>query len=104
MSSSNFSISYEVSAEVSEDLCDAFESFMIERHIPDLMATGYFREAHFEKSAPGRYRTRYEAVDRASLERYFEEHAARLRAHVAGLFPEGVRFGREEWETLATFE
>ena len=104
MSSSNFTISYEVSAEVRDDLRGAFESFMIERHIPDLMATGCFREAHFERRAPGKYRTRYEAIDRSSLERYFEEHAARLRSHVAETFPEGISFEREEWETLASFE
>ena len=104
MSFSNFSIAYEVAAEVREDLRSAFENFMVEWHIPDLMATGCFREAHFERAGTGRYRTRYEAFDRPSLERYFEEHAARLRAHVAEMFPEGLSFDREEWETIASFE
>ena len=104
MSPSNFSIAYEVAAEVPEDLRGAFERFMTERHIPDLMATGCFRKAHFETSAPGKYRTRYEAHDRASLEIYMERHAIRLRAHVAETFPEGITFERKEWETLASFE
>jgi hypothetical protein len=104
MLSSNFSIAYEVSAEVRRDLRDAFERFMVERHIPELMATGCFIEAHFERSASGKYRTRYEAHNRAALEVYMDRHAARLRAHVAETFPEGITFEREEWETLASFE
>ena len=104
MSTSNSSIAYEVAVEVREDLRDAFERFMTERHIPDLMATLCFREAHFERSEPRQYRTRYEAHDRAALQRYMNEHAARLREHMAETFPEGLRFEREEWETLASFE
>lgn len=103
MNSTTATIAYEVAAEVDEKFRDEFERFMIERHILDLMATGCFREAHFERAAPGRYRTRYEANDRKALERYFNEHAARLRAHVAENFPEGIIFGREEWETLGSF-
>lgn len=103
MSSFNFPIAYEVAVVVREDLCGTFESFMTERHIPELMDTGCFREAHFERSAPGKYRTRYEAHDRAALDRYMREHAARLREHVAETFPEGIGFEREEWETLASF-
>ena len=104
MKSTAAAIAYEVTAEVGEEFRDEFERFMIERHIPDLMATGCFREAHFESAATGRYRTRYEAIDREALGRYFSEHAARLRAHVSGTFPEGINFAREEWETLASFE
>ena len=103
MNSTTATIAYEVNAVVEEEICGAFENFMTGRHIPDLMATGCFREAHFERAAPGRYRTRYEAIDRSSLGRYFNEHAARLRAHVLEIFPEGITFEREEWETLASF-
>ena len=93
-----------MTVEVREGSWEEFERFMTERHIPDLIATGCFREAHFERSAPGRYRTRYEAHDRAALERYMEDHAARLRDDVARIFPEGLSFEREEWETLSSFE
>ncbi len=100
---STTTIAYEVTTLVEEEFRNEFERFMTETHIPDLMATGCFREAHFERAAPGRYRTRYEAIDRSSLGRYFNEHAARLRAHVLETFPEGITFEREEWETLASF-
>ena len=96
-------VSYEVTADVVETLRDGFEKFMTERHVPEVMATGCFAEAHFETLASGKYRTRYEAISRATLDDYFERHAARLRAHVSETFPVGIAFEREEWETLASF-
>ena len=96
-------ISYEVTAEVRPDLCEAFERFMKDRHIPDVMATGCFESATFYRSASGRYRTRYDARDRRTLNKYLEEHVARLRTQVAETFPEGIVFEREEWEALASF-
>ena len=104
MESTTAAIAYEVTAEVGESLRDHFERYMVERHIPDLMETGCFMGAQFERTTSGIYRTRYEAYDRAALERYIKEHAARLREHVAEKFPEGITFNRVEWETLASFE
>ena len=49
---------------------------------------------------PGRYRIRYEAPDRAALERYLAEHAARLRGDFAAHFPAGVELSREVWDAL----
>jgi hypothetical protein len=96
-------ITYEVTVEVRPDLWEAFERFMIDRHIPDLMATGCFASASMSRSEPGRYRARYDAHDRQALNRYMNEHALRLRRHVAESFPEGLSFQREEWEVLANF-
>ncbi len=96
-------ISYEVSAVIRESLADAFESYMIDVHIPDVMATGAFSSARFAKLGSGNYRTSYVADSRESLDAYFAEHAPRLRDHVASTFPEGVKFSREEWEILASF-
>jgi hypothetical protein len=96
-------IIYEVTVKVRQDLRESFERFMIDRHIPDLMATGCFVSASFLRDAADRYRARYEAQDREALNRYFGEHASRLRGDVAELFPEGISFEREEWEVLARF-
>jgi len=93
-------VTYEVTSTVRADLCEAYERYMRERHVPDLLATGVFAGASFGRSAPGRYRTRYEARTRADLDRYLAEHAARLRAHVKELFPEGIELAREEWTVL----
>lgn len=93
-------ITYEVTQTVRPDLCAAYERYMVDLHVPDLLATGAFAGASFGRSAPGRYRLRYEAKDRAALDRYLTEHASRLRKHVLEKFPAGVESTREEWEVL----
>jgi hypothetical protein len=93
-------VTYEITAEVREDLTPAYEAYMRGTHVPDLLATGYFVGASFGRAAAGRYRIRYEARDAAALERYLAEHAPRLRAHFDAHFPEGVRLSREVWTVL----
>jgi hypothetical protein len=97
-------ITYEITAVVENDLITEYEEFMTERHIPDLMATGAFASATLSRSSPGRYRIRYEARSREALDEYLANHARRLRNHLAGTFPAGIEFTREEWEVLAAFE
>lgn len=96
-------IVYEVAATVREDVRDDFERFMIDRHIPDLIATGCFFGAAFEHAEPGIYRTRYESNSRDDLEQYLYTHAARLREQILESFPDGIQFERAVWETLASF-
>lgn len=97
-------ITYEITATVNEQHRIAFERFMIDRHIPDVLATEAFIGASFGRSSPGRYRIRYEARSRESLDEYLASHAQRLRQHVAETFPEGTEFTREEWEVLGQFD
>lgn len=96
-------ISYEVSIIVRPDLNDAFTSFMIDEHIPDLISTGAFSDAQFAKLGPGHYRASYTAASRDVLDAYLREHSSRLREDVANHFPEGLTISREEWNVLATF-
>jgi len=96
-------VTYEVTAMVREDLCDSYEAYMREEHIPDLMQTGNFVSATLSRSDKCRYRVRYEAIDRASLERYLREHARRLREDFADHFPHGIELSREEWEVIDLF-
>ena len=95
-------ITYEVTANVEPELAEAYERFMIDRHIPDLMATGEFASATLGRSGAGRYRVRYEARSREALDRYLAQHAPRLRAHFVETFPVGVELSREEWDTIAS--
>lgn len=97
-------ITYEITATVADELLDRYEKYMIERHIPDLLATGAFSGATFSRSSPGRYRIRYEAHSREALDEYLKEHAPRLRAHMLESFPDGVELFREEWEVLDVFK
>lgn len=90
---------YEVTAVVEPDRTAEYEEY-IRHHVPDLLATGCFTAASFDKSAPGRYRVRYQSAVREDLDRYLRDHASRLRADFAKHFPSGVQISREVWETL----
>jgi hypothetical protein len=78
----------------------AYERYMRERHIPDLLTTGHFVSASFATAGPGRYRIRYEVPTREALDAYLRDHATRLRADFASHFPSGVELSREIWITL----
>jgi hypothetical protein len=96
-------LTYEITALVRPDLCDAYERYMRERHIPDLMQTGAFAAASFNRSAAGRYRIRYEAKTRQALDTYLAEQAPRLRQHFTDTFPEGIELSREEWTVVESW-
>jgi hypothetical protein len=93
-------VSYEVTATVETRLADAFERFMVQDHIPALMATGCFASAMIVRLAPGRYRMRYGAESRAALDRYLETEAMRVRAEFTARFPGGIVLEREVGEVL----
>lgn len=97
-------VTYEVTAHVRDDLAVSFQSFMREKHIRDVLQTGAFVGATFDRLSPTVFRTRYEAESPAALERYLDEHAPRLRADVATHFPAGVEYTRETWNRLADFK
>ena len=93
-------VTYEITATVAPALAEAYERYMRERHIPDLLATGCFVGAIFSRAEEGRYRIRYEAPTREALSRYLAEHAPALRAHFEAMFPAGVQLSREQWEAV----
>ena len=96
-------IIYEVKAIVRDDLVESYESYMRDVHIPDLMRTGAFIAASFERADTGQYAIRYSAPDRETLEHYLTQHAPRLRADLMNHFPEGVDLSRTEWEVIEGF-
>ena len=93
-------IIYEVTAVVEARLAEAYERYMRQHHIPDVLASGCFHSADFASAAPGRYRMRYEASTDEDLERYLAMHTARLREDAASRFPEGVVLSREVWTAI----
>lgn len=93
-------VTYEVTATVDLALVDRYEEYMQKHHIPDLLATGCFVDATFSRSAPGRYRIRYEAADQDVLGTYLRNHAASLRGRVDHEFGAAVRLSREMWTVL----
>ena len=96
-------IIYEVTVDVEARLAEAFEQYMRGKHIAEILTTGCFTGAHFEKAAPTRFRTRYEAESRDELEVYLLEHTARFRKDFAARFPVGCAVRREVWEEVEGF-
>jgi hypothetical protein len=96
-------VTYEITTTVEPRLVEAYERYMRQVHIPDLLATGCFHGAALTRSAAGRYRVRYEAPTEADLERYLATHATRLREDFASRFPEGVTAAREVWIAMQSW-
>ncbi len=93
-------IIYEITTTVEPEKIETYEKYMRERHIPDLIATGYFQSAKMTRSSAGRYRICYELRDKKSLDEYFANDADRLRKDFLDHFPEGVEVSRETWEII----
>ena len=96
-------IRYEVTVAVREELRPAFEAYFLEKHIPEILATGCFSDIRFDRSDSGTYRTVYHAATRADLDRYLAEHTAAFRGDFLKHFPEGVTPSREQWTELRTW-
>ena len=90
---------YEVTATVRADLAAAFEEYLRDTHVAEVVATGCFDSATLAGGA-GRYRASYHAPSAAALARYHRDHADRLRGDALARFPEGVAVEREEWPVL----
>jgi hypothetical protein len=90
-------ILYEVTLEVEPSLVHQVEKHMRQSHIPAIFATGCFRRIRFCQAAPDRFRTSYEAGTQEDLDRYFRDHAPRLRNEFTKFFPTGVSVSRETW-------
>lgn len=97
-------IIYEITAVVRADLVEKYEKYMRERHIPDVLETGYFHAASISRAEENRYRIRYEARDQNALDEYLKIDAARLRTDFLEHFPEGVEVSRDVWDVLESWK
>jgi hypothetical protein len=94
-------LSYEVTIHVDDPaLTAAFEQYMREKHVAEVVATGCFVDGRFEQSAPGVYRSRYTVRSQEDLDRYLAEHAPRLRDDFQQHFPAGMRLSRAVWNEV----
>jgi hypothetical protein len=96
-------IIYEVSVKVRADLVESFEKYMCEKHISEVLATGFFRAARLFRASENLYRTQYEAHDQKALDEYLKTQAARLREDFLEHFPSGTEVSRKIWEVLQEF-
>jgi hypothetical protein len=93
-------IIYEVTTDVTPAAIAAYEAYMRDTHIPEVLATGCFESATIARSMPGRYRIRYAARSLDVLDRYLGEHAAQFRDDFARHLGSSVQVSREVWAEL----
>lgn len=79
-------IHYTVMCDVDAEVADAWLSWLVEIHIPDLLETGCIATAEVTRleeppsERGSRFAARYTSPDRATWERYLSDHAPALRA------------------------
>jgi hypothetical protein len=83
---------YNVTTNIEESAHDQWLKWMKETHIPDVLATGKFLNAKMcevlvdDDMGGITYSVQFTTVDKATLERYYEEDAPRLRQDASKLF------------------
>jgi len=97
-------IIYEVTTDVEPASIPAYEAYMRDRHIPDVLSTGCFVRASIARSIPGRYRIRYIAISMDVLDRYLGEHSQQFRDDFAEHLGASVQVSREVWSELQHWE
>ncbi|MBC2838537.1 DUF4286 family protein [Robiginitalea sp. SC105] len=100
-------IIYNVTINVEDGIHAEWLQWMQAIHIPDVLATGHFRNARIcrvlveEELGGTTYSVQYEAPDRASLDSYYREHAGRLRELVADRYGDRLVAFRTELEIIS---
>lgn len=99
---------YVVYVEVESETAADWEAYMRGHHVQEVVDTGCFSGAIFtamDEAPAGKrcFRTIYMAEGRADVERYFAEHAARLRDDHNRRFGGSVVARREVLEEISRF-
>lgn len=93
-------ITYEVQVEMRADLAESFASYMLDKHIPEIWATGCFQSIVFEQAGPAQFRSRYQAATQGDLDRYLTGFTAAFRADFLAHFPDGAIATRCHWSEM----
>lgn len=88
---------YEVKAVVSDALQDEYESYMLGKHIAEVLETGCFVRARFSGNDRV-YATGYIAREMTDIDRYLEEFTEAMRDDFKLHFPIGVELSRNIYE------
>lgn len=100
-------IIYNVTINIDESVHDEWLSWMQDKHLPDMLATGKFTHAKMvkvlvEEDMGGvTYSVQYTTKDKQTLELYYREDAERLRADAQRLFPNKFVAFRTELEVIS---
>ena len=98
---------YNVTISIDDTVHDRWLSWMKDKHIPDMLATKKFSEAKMckvlveEETGGTTYAIQYITADRATLQRYYEEDAERMRREGNLKFPDKFVAFRTELEIVS---
>ncbi|RDY60148.1 DUF4286 family protein [Flagellimonas nanhaiensis] len=98
---------YNVTINIDESVHDQWLSWMRDKHVPDMLATGKFSHAKMvkvlvEEDMGGiTYSVQYTTKDRKTLDSYYKEDADRLRSDAQKLFANKFVAFRTELEVIS---
>ncbi|SHG71764.1 DUF4286 family protein [Flagellimonas flava] len=98
---------YNVTINIDESVHDEWLSWMRDKHIPDMLATGKFSHSKMTKVLVEEdmggitYSVQYTTKDRATLESYYQEDAEHMRSDGQKLFANKFVAFRTELEVVS---
>lgn len=98
---------YNVTTNINESIHDQWLTWMQEKHIPEVLATGKFISARLvkvlieEEMGGITYAVQYTTDSKEKLEKYYKEDAPRLREDALKLFADKVLSFRTELEYVS---
>lgn len=102
-------ILYNVTINIDDTVHDQWLNWMQEKHIPEVLATGKFSAARIvkvlveEEMGGTTYATQYTTDSKATLDKYYQEDAPRLREEGQRLFADKMMVFRTELEVISEF-
>jgi hypothetical protein len=100
-------IIYNVTTNIHESVHDQWMTWMQEKHINDVLATGKFSSARMvkvlieEEMGGVTYSIQYTTENKETLQRYYDEDAPRLRDEALALFGDKMLAFRTELELIS---
>ncbi len=102
-------ILYNVTINIDDSVHDQWLHWMQDKHIPEVLATGKFSSARMvkvlieEEMGGTTYATQYATDSKATLDKYYQEDAPRLRDEALRLFADKMMVFRTELEVISEF-
>lgn len=103
-------IIYNVTSAVDPAIHEQWLQYMMDRHVPEIMATGKFSKIKIVKvlgdehhHGGATYSVQYTADSRQKLDEYYRDHAPYFRAEMKQLFGESILQFRTELEIIQEF-
>ena len=100
-------IIYNVTTNIHESVHEKWMIWMQHKHIPEMLATGKFSSARMvrvlieEEMGGTTYSVQYKTDSKVTLEKYYQEDAAKLRDEALKLFGDKMLSFRTELELIS---